>query len=326
MKKEFQELFADLHSIKMEVDREVLAYLDRIESKRVREVLLYYAREGKRHLPWFTVLSAECLGGNRKKAVKCAALLEVLHKISLMVDDMVDKHDRRKGRFTPANIFGEPEVILAEVCGMSFVLRNIESEMGSETFDGICRDLESISGRVMNELDGPNRKARTREHFEVNRRFFRIFTEIGIAVSSDNGGRRAIPGKYRRVLVDYSEKIAGIATMYDDAEDVMIDMETGRLRGVLHVLNRFKIGRRISEMTEAEIKRRMIKSDGYRKMSKRIDALADEAVRSLGPLPQSRAKSRLSSLALFMKELHKEQKDMEIQAYIEKLFSNMKHP
>lgn len=322
MKEEFEGLFADLHSIKTGVDREVLACLSEVEPKSVRDILLYYAHEGKRHLPWFTVLSAECLGGNRKRALKCAALLEILHKISLMVDDIIDRHESRKGRSTPAVVFGEREVILAQVSGTIFALKKLEADAGQEIFSDVCSGLEAVSGGVLselNELKGGNDRTVAKEHYRVNKKFFEMFTEAGIALWPSGN----INSQCKRALLHYSEKMAEMATIYDDAEDIMIDLKNGKLKRLLHILGRFSIGRRISMMTEAEVKRMMMRGDGYGKMSRKIDLLADKAVRSLASLPDTAAKSHLVSLALFMKELHKEQKDMEIQEHIEKLFSGM---
>lgn len=320
MNENFREMFSSLYSIKREVDREMMAYLDDIKSKRMREILLYYAKEGKRHLPWFTVLSAECLGGSRKRAVKCAALLEMLHKIALMVDDIVDRHDRRKGRLTPANVFGGAQVTLAGICGLAFAVRKIEEEMGRDIFRKVCAELESVTGGVLNELEGRKRgSASLQEHYAVNRKFFRLFTETGIAISQRN---KLTPGQ-REGLLRYSEEISEIATIYDDAEDVLADMKSGKLRRIIGVLERFSMGRRISVMTEDEIKKWLMRGGNYKKIFQKIDARSDEAVKSLAPLPDCGAKNTLISLALFMKELHKEQKDMEIQRYIENLFSNM---
>lgn len=321
MNENFREMFSSLYSIKREVDRGIVTYLNGIKSRRMREILLYYAKEGKRHLPWFTVLSAECLGGNRKRAVKCAALLEILHKISLMVDDIVDRHDRRKGRPTPTTVFGEQCVILASVCGFAFALKNMESEMGRDVFRNVCTNMESISGGVLNEFEkskSGNMSAQKRAHYSVNKKFFRLFVESGIALA---------PGKvsleHKKTLFRYSEKIAEIATIYDDAEDVMIDLKNGKMRRILQILEKFSLGRRISDMTEGEIKRLLMKSGSYRKMAGKIDSLADEAVRSLEPLPGNKAKNTLASFALSMKEIHREQKNMEIQKYIEKMFTGM---
>lgn len=70
-------------------------------------------RGGKRWRPALFMLFTEALGGDLKKVADFTATLELLHEGSIMVDDIEDSSDLRRGKPCTHKIFGEDVAINA---------------------------------------------------------------------------------------------------------------------------------------------------------------------------------------------------------------------
>jgi len=70
-------------------------------------------RGGKRLRPAFTLLVIEALGKNPRKFVDFAVIPEVIHNGTLMVDDIEDNSDERRGKPAVHKIYGEDIAINA---------------------------------------------------------------------------------------------------------------------------------------------------------------------------------------------------------------------
>lgn len=76
-------------------------------SKQTRELVHYQINTGgKRLRPALAILSCLACGGKIKDVTYAAAGLEILHTWSLIVDDMIDHSDKRRGKPTTWKRFG----------------------------------------------------------------------------------------------------------------------------------------------------------------------------------------------------------------------------
>ena len=67
---------------------------------------------GKRLRPLIVLLAARALGYRGERQIHAAAIIEFIHTATLLHDDVVDSSDRRRGRDTANNVFGNQASVL----------------------------------------------------------------------------------------------------------------------------------------------------------------------------------------------------------------------
>ncbi len=79
----------------------------------LREPILYFLDSpGKKIRPLLTILSCQAVGGTIQAAMPAAVGIELFHDFTLIHDDIMDKDDLRRGRFTVHKKWGEDAAIL----------------------------------------------------------------------------------------------------------------------------------------------------------------------------------------------------------------------
>lgn len=98
-----------------ELGRRVDPVIERYVEKagEFRSLLLYQLKlGGKRLRPAVTMLSCEASGGRAEDALVTAALLELVHNYTLVLDDIIDRADLRRGKPTVRKRYGDNIAIL----------------------------------------------------------------------------------------------------------------------------------------------------------------------------------------------------------------------
>jgi geranylgeranyl diphosphate synthase type II len=112
----------DITAFLVETARSVEAFLEVVlppgdsHPAPLGEAIRYSALDGgKRLRPALTLAAAECLGGDRERALPVAAALEMIHTYSLIHDDLpaMDDDTYRRGKLTSHKKFNEAVAILA---------------------------------------------------------------------------------------------------------------------------------------------------------------------------------------------------------------------
>lgn len=79
----------------------------------LREPILYFLESpGKKIRPLLTLLSCQAVGGRIEDAMPAAVGIELFHDFTLIHDDIMDRDDLRRGRFTVHKKWGEDSAIL----------------------------------------------------------------------------------------------------------------------------------------------------------------------------------------------------------------------
>jgi geranylgeranyl diphosphate synthase type II len=79
----------------------------------LKEPILYFLEApGKKIRPLLTLLSCQAVGGKLEQAMPAALGVELFHDFTLIHDDIMDKDDLRRGRFTVHKKWGEDAAIL----------------------------------------------------------------------------------------------------------------------------------------------------------------------------------------------------------------------
>lgn len=83
------------------VDMEISSILLDVKPPELGAAVAYaIASKGKRIRPALVTLAAEAVGGKADNASFAAASIELIHSSSLVLDDVIDKSDKRRGRET----------------------------------------------------------------------------------------------------------------------------------------------------------------------------------------------------------------------------------
>ncbi|MFP3162904.1 MAG: geranylgeranyl diphosphate synthase [Acidianus hospitalis] len=95
------------------VNEEIEKYI-KGEPKELYDASIYLLKAGgKRLRPLITVASSDLFSGDRKRAYKAAAAVEILHNFTLIHDDIMDEDTLRRGMPTVHVKWGVPMAILA---------------------------------------------------------------------------------------------------------------------------------------------------------------------------------------------------------------------
>lgn len=95
------------------VDEYMEEVLLRDTSGDFREAVLYQVKVGgKRIRPALTILSCEAAGGRIEDAVPVAAAIELVHNYSLILDDIIDRGELRRGKPTLRKVYSDVMAIL----------------------------------------------------------------------------------------------------------------------------------------------------------------------------------------------------------------------
>lgn len=95
------------------VDRELPNLLVDIKPQELAAAVGYaISSKGKRIRPALVTLACEAVGGTAKDACFAAASIELIHSSSLVLDDVIDKSEKRRGRFTIHTLWGNDMALL----------------------------------------------------------------------------------------------------------------------------------------------------------------------------------------------------------------------
>ncbi len=95
------------------VDSELPSLLVDIKPPELAAAVAYaIASKGKRIRPALVTLSCEAVGGTAKEACFAAASIELIHSSSLVLDDVIDKSEKRRGRYTIHTLWGNDMALL----------------------------------------------------------------------------------------------------------------------------------------------------------------------------------------------------------------------
>jgi geranylgeranyl diphosphate synthase type I len=103
-----------------------------LEPASLAEVVRYsLAQKGKRIRSTILTLSCEAVGGDMDKALVPAMAMEMLHNTSLILDDIIDASDTRRGKATINSRWGNDMALIACDVMLSLAIREItKSDLG----------------------------------------------------------------------------------------------------------------------------------------------------------------------------------------------------
>ncbi|MFC4551958.1 MULTISPECIES: polyprenyl synthetase family protein [Halorussus] len=199
------------------VEERLEVVLDRVEPTELAEEVRHVALSGgKRVRPTVTVLACEAAGGTAEDAVDFAVGVELVHDASLVVDDIIDRSDTRRGSASAWAAFGYGPAIIASdgLLGEAFELFSRDPRAMEVVADAM---VELGEGEATELVAEPTDET---EYMELARRktgaLFRAAAELG-AIAADASPETV------EAFGEYAEKVGVAFQIRDDVLDETAD-------------------------------------------------------------------------------------------------------
>ncbi|OYR55647.1 polyprenyl synthetase family protein [Halorubrum halodurans] len=201
------------------VESRLEAVIDRVEPEELSDELAHVVLAGgKRVRPAVTILACEAFDGDPDDAVDFAAGIEFVHNASLVIDDVIDRSEVRRGTPSAWAEFGYgPAMITSDgLLGEAFALFSTDDRAMRTVAEAM---VELGEGEATELADRPTTEA---EYMELARRktgaLFRAAAELGAVA----GG--AEPAAIES-FGEYAERVGVAFQMRDDVLDATADAD-----------------------------------------------------------------------------------------------------
>ena len=213
------EQLAGFEDRRARIDERLETAVGAVESPPLRERMQRVVLSGgKRVRPLLTVLVCDALDGDADRALDYAAGIELVHAASLVVDDIVDRAEIRRGGPAAWAAFGHGQAIAASdgLIGEAFALFAAEDR----ATQAVAEAMVELGEGEATELVAPPDSAA--EYRTLARRktgaLFRAAAELGaIAADADPFTTEAVG--------QYAERVGIAFQMRDDVLDAVADTE-----------------------------------------------------------------------------------------------------
>ena len=206
-----------LKSRRDRVEERLEAVLDDVEPDELADEVRHVALAGgKRVRPTVTVLGCEALGGDPDDAVEFAVGIELVHNASLVIDDIIDESDVRRGTPSAWAEFGHGPAIIASdgLLGEAFALFSADERAMQAVTESM---VELGEGEATELVSQPTNET---EYMELARRktgaLFRAAAELG-AIAADADAYTV------EAFGQYAERVGVAFQMRDDVLDATAD-------------------------------------------------------------------------------------------------------
>ena len=179
---------------------------------------------GKRMRPLIAVLSGKVLGYTQPELYRQAAMVEFIHTSTLLHDDVVDESDKRRGRDTANNLFGNAAAVLV---GDFLYTRAFQLMVGANSMKlmKIMADATNViaAGEVMQLMNIGNVDLSEAAYLEVIKsktaKLFEAAAQIGAVLAN-------APDEQETALKNYGMLLGTVFQIVDDILDYVGDADT----------------------------------------------------------------------------------------------------
>jgi octaprenyl-diphosphate synthase len=179
---------------------------------------------GKRLRPLLCVLAGRACGIGNDKHIEAAAFIEFVHTATLLHDDVVDGSQKRRGRATANNIFGNQASVLVGDFVYSRAFQMMAT-VGSQRVMEIMSDATNViaEGEVLQLMNAHDPETTERRYLEViYRKTGRLF-EAGAEVAAVLAGA---PVAQQAALARFGKHLGTAYQLIDDVLDYKSDPAT----------------------------------------------------------------------------------------------------
>jgi geranylgeranyl diphosphate synthase type I len=316
------------------IDPIMIQYLKNGADRNFIPIINYQVKTGgKRVRAALTILCCQACKGRIKDSLIPAAMIELIHNYSLIMDDIIDHGDLRRGLPTVRAKYGDPQALLAgmfyrEIIGEMALDSTQPKEIHPLMVNAIKVTIEGERLDILCEQAGRYDQYMIKNRYQdvTPKLYFKIIkkkTAELIKAACMAGAISAKASKsYRNAIANYGEKIGLAFQVIDDFLDIFGE-ETGKQKGkdiIEHKLNNAAIVYALSDMDKKQ-RRRFVKILQKKELTKSnigeamtilestntkgnvlqlANDLINDAKKSLKVLPESSAKDDLEELADFV--------------------------
>ena len=179
---------------------------------------------GKRLRPLLCVLAGKACGIENDKHVEAAVFIEFVHTATLLHDDVVDGSQKRRGRATANNIFGNQASVLVGDFVYSRAFQMMAT-VGSLRVMEIMSDATNViaEGEVLQLMNAHDPETTEQRYLEViYRKTGRLF-EAGAEVAAVLAGA---PAAHQAALAAFGKHLGTAYQLIDDVLDYKSDPAT----------------------------------------------------------------------------------------------------
>ncbi|MGQ9542868.1 MAG: polyprenyl synthetase family protein [Candidatus Bathyarchaeia archaeon] len=224
------------------VDPIILKYLKKGATRDFLPILIYQVKAGgKRVRPALTLLSCQACGGKLKEALLPAAMIELIHNYSLIMDDIIDHGELRRGLPTLRAKYGDTMALLAgmfyrEALGQIAQDSPNPRQMHELLINTIKQTIEGERMDILFEQSGRN------EHYIIEHRYSdvqpKLYSELIRKKTAELIRAACVAGAisanasepYCNAISKYGEKIGLAFQLIDDLLDIFGE-KTGKQKG-----------------------------------------------------------------------------------------------
>jgi octaprenyl-diphosphate synthase len=179
---------------------------------------------GKRLRPLLCVLAGRACGIEKEKHIEAAVFIEFVHTATLLHDDVVDGSQKRRGRATANNIFGNQASVLVGDFVYSRAFQMMAT-VGSQRVMEIMSDATNViaEGEVLQLMNAHDPETTEQRYLEViYRKTGRLF-EAGAEVAAVLAGA---PPAQQAALARFGKHLGIAYQLVDDVLDYKSDPAT----------------------------------------------------------------------------------------------------
>ncbi len=171
---DFKEVFSELSVLGRSVEEKMYEFLLKdIHTDFTDLVKWQTATGGKRLRPALTLLFARAFGASDKnlESRSAAAGIELIHTYSLILDDIIDRGDLRRGKKTTRAEFGDEFAILAAIIYREAIYEAAKStgEYFTDTIDVYSKAIRQLTEGERLDILFEQKDDRENEYFQSNR-------------------------------------------------------------------------------------------------------------------------------------------------------------
>ena len=272
---------------------------------------------GKKIRPAITLLCAEATGGINADAVKCAAVVEMLHTATLLHDDVADNSGLRRGVPTVMNLYSPASSILAGDYWLSKALELLTEISTSGIIKEFTIAVQKLAEGEMFQMEKATVLDTTEEDYFkiIGNKTSSLFVAPIRSAAMTNGSSE----ETATALTAYAENIGAALQIRDDIFDYSPELRTGKMSGTdirehkitLPLIGAIRNSGRsdilddFSSMKEdmlvGKITEFVIANDGIGYAQSKLEECIRAAIEALAVLPCSEAKDYLEKIAIYLK-------------------------
>ena len=123
----------------------------KFEDEELNSMIKYCISGGRGLRSALVFLSCETVGGGWKKSVPAATAIELMHKFTLIHDDIIDEDEERRGRSTVHRLYGQKNaIILGDI--MSTLSLNVLNKLDSHHTPKTIVSCYEVLSETLNKL------------------------------------------------------------------------------------------------------------------------------------------------------------------------------